>query len=175
MGIARWNLNESFIDYTPISMFPTYSMGCGPTIMNNHGYALFTMPVKGNIAFSEDVVVNGDAEHSNAVFALYHDPRFSQPFVPDDTVGIDDYYRNRERDIYLYPNPTHGTTTVCGYMYGYQNIELYDLQGRKLGNLVENGSQIPTLDLTPYPAGTYLVKINFARGVSVTRKVVKME
>jgi hypothetical protein len=73
------------------------------------------------------------------------------------------------------PNPTHGTTTVCGYMYGYQNIELYDLQGRKLGNLVENGSQIPTLDLSPYPAGTYLVKINFARGVSVTRKVVKGE
>ena len=47
--------------------------------------------------------------------------------------------------------------------------------GRKLGNLVENGSQIPTLDLSPYSAGTYLVKINFARGVSVTRKVVKGE
>ena len=150
-------------------------MGVGTTIMNNQGYVLFSIPIKGNIAFSENVVVNGDAEHSNAVFALYHDPRFAQPFVPDDTVGIDDYYRNRESDIYLYPNPTLGTTTVCGYMYGYQNIELYDLQGRKLGNLVENGSQIPTLDLSPYPAGTYLVKINFARGVSVTRKVVKME
>ena len=60
-------------------------------------------------------------------------------------------------------------------MYGYQNIELYDLQGRKLGDLVGNGSQIPTLDLSPYPAGIYLVKINFARGVSVTRKVVKGE
>ena len=88
-------------------------------------------------------------------------------------VGIDDYYRNRESDIYLSPHPTHGTTTVCGYMYGYQNIELYDLQGRKLGDLVANGTQIPVLDLSPYPAGTYLVKINFARGVSVTRKVVK--
>ena len=143
--------------------------------MNDNGFVIVSPQIKGSIAFSEDVVVNGDAEHSNAVFALYHDPRFAQPFVPDDTVGIDDYYRNRESDIYLYPNPTHGTTTVCGYMYGYQNIELYDLQGRKLGDLVGNGSQIPTLDLTPYPAGTYLVKINFARGVSVTRKVVKME
>ena len=175
MGIARWNINGSFIDYTPTNTFPTYSMGVGTTIMNNQGYVLFSIPIKGNIAFSENVVVNGDAEHSNAVFALYHDPRFAQPFVPDDTVGIDDYYRNRESDIYLYPNPTHGTTTVCGYMYGYQNIELYDLQGRKLGDLVGNGSQIPTLDLSPYPAGTYLVKINFARGISVTRKVVKME
>ena len=148
-------------------------IGTGPTILNDNGFVIVSPQIKGSIAFSENVVVNGDAEHSNAVFALYHDPRFSQPFVPDDTVGIEAYYNHRESDIYLYPNPTHGTTTVCGYMYGYQNIELYDLQGRKLGDLVENGSQIPTLDLSPYPAGTYLVKINFARGVSVTRKVVK--
>ena len=32
---------------------------------------------------------------------------------------------------------------------------------------------IPAFDLSPYPAGTYLVKINFNRGVSVVRKVVK--
>lgn len=31
----------------------------------------------------------------------------------------------------------------------------------------------PVFDLSPYPAGTYLVKINFNRGVSVVRKVVK--
>ena len=30
-----------------------------------------------------------------------------------------------------------------------------------------------TADLSPYPAGTYLVKINFERGVSVVRKVVR--
>ena len=34
-------------------------------------------------------------------------------------------------------------------------------------------SSLPVFDLSPYPAGTYLVKINFERGVSVVRKVVK--
>ena len=107
----------------------------------------------------------------------------SQPFVPDDSVGIDEYYQNREREIYLYPNPTDGQTTVCGYMYGYTGIELYDLQGRKLGDLVETrhgtslqsvpSSSLPVIDLSPYPSGTYLVKINFERGVSVVRKVVR--
>ncbi|MBQ5993799.1 MAG: hypothetical protein IJL57_05665 [Bacteroidales bacterium] len=29
------------------------------------------------------------------------------------------------------------------------------------------------LNLSPYPSGTYLVKINFERGVSMVRKVVK--
>lgn len=143
--------------------------------INEDGYILASLLSTSPVTFDNNISVNCSTEHSNAVFALYHDPRFAQPFVPDDTVGIVEYQHNRESDIYLYPNPTHGTTTVCGYMYGYQNIELYDLQGRKLGNLVENGSQIPTLDLSPYPAGTYLVKINFARGISVTRKVVKME
>ena len=100
----------------------------------------------------------------------------SQPFVPDDSVGIDEYYQNREREIYLYPNPTDGHTTVCGYMYGYRSIELLDLQGRKLATLLDSphGTSLPVIDLSPYPSGTYLVKINFERGVSVVRKVVRM-
>ena len=37
-----------------------------------------------------------------------------------------------------------------------------------------HGTSLPEIDLSPYPAGTYLVKINFERGVSVVRKVVRM-
>ena len=90
-------------------------------------------------------------------------------------MGIDEYYQNREREIYLYPNPTDGHTTVCGYMYGYRSIELLDLQGRKLATLLDSphGTSLPEIDLSPYPSGTYLVKINFERGVSVVRKVVR--
>ncbi len=174
IGIARWNINGSFIDYHPTS---TYPIECkvGPTIMNNQGNVLVSATIKGNMAFSNDVVINGSNEKSNAVFALYHNPEFTQPFVPDDSVGIDEYYQNREREIYLYPNPTDGHTTVCGYMYGYRSIELLDLQGRKLATLLDSphGTDVPEIDLSPYPSGTYLVKINFERGVSVVRKVVK--
>ena len=126
---------------------------------------------------------NGVSVGSGAVFALYHDPEFTQPFVPDDSVGISDYLGKRESDIYIYPNPTSGEAVVCGYMYGYTGIELYDLQGRKLGDLVETrhgtslqsvpSSSLPEIDLSPYPSGTYLVKINFERGVSVVRKIVR--
>ena len=129
----------------------------------------------GNMAFTNNVVVNGSPATSNAVLALYSNPEFTQPFVPDDSVGIDEYYQNREREIYLYPNPTDGHTTVCGYMYGYRSIELLDLQGRKLATLLDSphGTDVPEIDLSPYPSGTYLVKINFERGVSVVRKVVR--
>ena len=134
------------------------------------------------VTFSNNVVADCNTPGgSHAVFALYHNPEFTQPFVPDDSVGIEDYLDRRERDIYISPNPTSGPTSVHGYMYGYQSIELYDLQGRKLADLVEawqpsNASTmqpIPAFDLSPYPSGTYLVKINFNRGVSVVRKVVR--
>ena len=135
------------------------------------------------ISFNNSVSTNCPSGQSSAVFALYHDPSFAEPFVPDDSVGISDYLDKRESDIYISPNPMSGEAVVCGYMYGYTGIELYDLQGRKLADQVETGrapslqpalsSSLPAFDLTPYPAGTYLVKINFNRGVSVVRKVVK--
>ena len=36
-----------------------------------------------------------------------------------------------------------------------------------------HGTDVPEIDLSPYPSGTYLVKINFERGVSVVRKAIK--
>ena len=183
IGLARWCTDGSFIDFTPTNTYPTDLISISPTTMDDNGNVLWGGSMKGSINFGNGVVVNGSNEYSNAFFALYHNPEFAQPFVPDDSVGIDEYYQNREREIYLYPNPTDGQTTVCGYMYGYTGIELYDLQGRKLGDLVETrhgtslqsvpSSSLPEIDLSPYPSGTYLVKINFERGVSVVRKAVR--
>jgi len=53
--------------------------------------------------------------------------------------------------------------------------KLLDLQGHRLATLLESpaGTSLPEIDLSPYPSGTYLVKINFERGVSVVRKVVR--
>jgi len=175
IGLARWCTDGAFIDFTFASSYPSELLAIGPTAMNDNGNVLMGVTMKGSINFGDGVVVNGSNEHSNAAFALYSNPEFTQPFVPDDSVGIDEYYQNREREIYLYPNPTDGQTTVCGYMYGYRSIELLDLQGRKLATLLDSpdGTSLPVIDLSPYPAGTYLVKINFERGVSVVRKMVR--
>ena len=176
IGLARWCTDGSFIDFTPVNTYPPELISIGPTAIDDNGNVVIGGSMKGSVNFGDGVVVNGSNEYSNAFFALYHNPEFTQPFVPDDSVGIDEYYQNREREIYLYPNPTDGRTTVCGYMYGYRSIELLDLQGRKLATLLDSphGTDVPEIDLSPYPAGTYLVKINFERGVSVVRKVVRM-
>jgi hypothetical protein len=152
------------------------SLGGGILMAKDDGHMLVDFTANAPVTFGNNIFADCPSGHSSAVVALYHNPEFAQPFVPDDSVGIDEYYQNREREIYLYPNPTDGRTTVCGYMYGYRNIELLDLQGRKLATLLDSphGTDVPEIDLSPYPSGTYLVKINFERGVSVVRKVVRM-
>ena len=90
------------------------------------GTLLVDMAAFSPVTFSNNVVADCNTPGgSHAVFALYHNPEWATPFVPDDSVGISDYLGKRESDLF------------------------------------------------PYPAGTYLVKINFERGVSVVRKVVK--
>ena len=67
-------------------------------------------------------------------------------------------------------------TNLCWSKWRKCSIQkLLDLQGRKLATLLDSrhGTDVPEIDLSPYPAGTYLVKINFERGVSVVRKIVR--
>jgi hypothetical protein len=171
--MSQWRTDGHFISSE--LLLASEPLGDGSIVANENGDLLLSFQATSPVNFGNNVSVSCPSGHSSAVFALYHNPEFTQPFVPDDSVGIDEYYQNREREIYLYPNPTDGHTTVCGYMYGYRSIELLDLQGRKLATLLDSphGTDVPEIDLSPYPAGTYLVKINFNRGVSVVRKVVK--
>ena len=178
--LIQWGGDGSFIKADTLI---GDKMQDGMPIVNENGYLFTSVTAIGPVQFGNIFLVTCPSSQSSAVFALYHDPELATPFVPDDSVGLSDYLDKRESDIYLYPNPTSGEAVVCGYMYGYTGIELYDLQGRKLADLVETmctsslqpapSSSLPVFDLSPYPAGTYLVKINFERGVSVVRKVVK--
>ena len=170
--ICQWSEEGGFIQAIDFNASSSKDLS---VLANSQGYLLLNMGTTSSVSFANGISTPGPLGYSSAVLALYHNPEFAQPFVPDDSVGISDYLDKREREIYLYPNPTDGRTTVCGYMYGYRSIELLDLQGRKLATLLDSphGTSLPVIDLSPYPSGTYLVKINFERGVSVVRKVVR--
>jgi hypothetical protein len=60
----------------------------GPEV-NEYGYVIVTLTATAPTVFDSNIFADCPSENSSAVFALYHDPRFAQPFVPDDTVGID--------------------------------------------------------------------------------------
>ena len=70
----------------------------------------------------------------------------------------------------LYPNPTTGILNVEFRNVNYESdatLQLLDLEGRLLQEFTIHNSQF-TIDITPLPAGTYLL-----RAAGATRRVVK--
>lgn len=78
--------------------------------------------------------------------------------------------------VSIYPNPAAGPVAVDFAFDGLRNtvIEVYDLQGRSLmqQDLGITDRGLVRLDLTSYPAGTYLMRIRGDKDVW-TRKIVK--
>ena len=74
----------------------------------------------------------------------------------------------------LYPNPTSGELTVTAEGE-VQDIVIYNAQGKPVGgwNMLSMASGRITLDVSPLPAGTYLLTVRTTDGKTRTGKFVK--
>jgi|GEM_PF-1230289 len=71
----------------------------------------------------------------------------------------------------VYPNPTHNWLTLEWMGVSSYSVSLFDLQGRLL--IPQQIQGISTeLDLSPFPAGLYLLKAQSKDGI-LTRKIIK--
>ena len=73
----------------------------------------------------------------------------------------------------LYPNPTDGEVTV-GVDGEVQSIIIYNMMGRPVGgwNIRSLASNQIVLDVSPLPAGTYILRVQTPMGTSAKRLVV---
>ena len=85
-------------------------------------------------------------------------------------VGIEVGIENIETtDINIYPNPTTGELKIENGELKINNIEIYDLMGKKLSFF---NSQISIIDISHFSAGVYFLLITTENGV-ITRKIEK--
>ena len=87
----------------------------------------------------------------------------------DDLTKVDQFFENSS--IAIYPNPTSGKMHIA-ISENASYCQILDLMGNVLQETSPSNSVID-LDLNGYPSGMYLVKIQFADGRMVFRKVVK--
>ena len=76
-----------------------------------------------------------------------------------------------ERKVVIYPNPTRGMIRIEFQGYGEMNnaqLLLYNMQGNLLRQ-VNNVESSATLDLTPYPAGMYILVLSEGKSRSQWR------
>ena len=84
------------------------------------------------------------------------------------TVGVENYELEQTE---VYPNPTTGQFTIHNAQCMIQNVEVYDVYGKKLCGVEVNDNMV-TLDGAGYAPGVYFIRISTDKGM-VNRRIVK--
>ena len=86
-------------------------------------------------------------------------------------VGIETI-TNDPSQITVYPNPTTGQLRITNYELRIDNVEIFDVMGKKLSShhLIPTSSN--QLDISRFPAGIYFLKMTTETEI-VTKKVIK--
>ena len=141
----------------------SYSQG---VTANNNGYMLSSLISYSPVTFSNNVIANcNNQPNSHAVFALYHNPEFTTPYV-----GISNY-GEKLSDLRIWPNPANNSLNVVSDNNPIDYITIMDLNGKIL--MRKNvGNNNTILNVSHLPAGTYLLETVCKGEVSV-KKFVK--
>ncbi len=89
--------------------------------------------------------------------------------IGNDLTSIDKFIENQ--DIAIYPNPTSGKIQIA-LLENATHCQIIGLMGNILQETSPSGPDFE-LDLSGWPSGMYLVKVQFADGRMAFRKVVK--
>lgn len=98
----------------------------------------------------------------------YTDPGDTTIVNPDDSLGISSA-RNIGRFVSLSPNPASKKVTVLS-SFGMSRVEVFSTAGTLLMDEKVSGLKA-TLDISPLPAGTYLLRITTPMG-AITKKLL---
>ena len=123
---------------------------------------------------------NASAEVKPYVSADNTGPIYLMPEAP--VLSTNDFIENLENKINVYPNPLTGNEITINFNFNSETtieIQLYDITGRKLENLINTNYSTgqntisKTLDI---PAGLYLLTTNTtdSSGNTITSKVEKL-
>ncbi len=141
------SVNSSNNNYGTVSGGGTYTAGTQVTLRAtpHNGYQ-FIRWNDGNTNATRTITVTGNASYT-AYFAI--------------STSIDD--TNLET-ISVYPNPTTGKFFVQGA--GIQQIDIYDMNGKKIMTKDESSLLNPEINLTNSSSGIYMVRVLTKEGVT---------
>ena len=83
-------------------------------------------------------------------------------------VGINELQNN----LKIYPNPTTGELIIDNGELTIDNVEIFDIYGRKLSSLIPHSSPLISINIFHLPDGIYFIQIQTENG-TIMRKVVK--
>ena len=138
----------------------------GSLIANEDGNLLVNFRANAPVYFDNNVSVNCPSSQSSAVFALYYNPEFTQPYV-----GVPEY-DGPKPEVRLWPNPaTERITIESEEEFPIVSVAVADMQGTILTLLPVNDVRC-TLNVHNLAPGTYLAHVQTKAGISDVKFVV---
>ena len=164
-AIIQWSTDGDFISHIP---FSTGQSQLGAVNANQNGKLLVDFAAFSPVTFSDDVVAECDNPgRSHAVFALYHDPSFAEPYV-----GINHYVED-VASIKVWPNPTSNILYVESDSSPIDCVTIMDLNGRIIMK-EKVGDNSFVVNAARLPAGLYLLE-TVRKGARTVEKFVKVD
>lgn len=165
--LVKWKTDGTFMGAETFNL--TNDSNLGSVIVNENGYLFADLQAFSPVTFG-DIHLSCNQGHSNAVFALYHDPSFAIPY-PEDDAGIETYQQDNT-SFHVYPNPANSILHVVSSELPIREVRIVDAMGRELIRKTVNGMDC-VLDVTSLPVGMYGVKIITENGDVIVKKVVR--
>ncbi len=120
-----------------------------------------------------DNITGGIHNLSESAYAFSSDKgtfnnRFMLQFEMEDILGPGE---NSLSNVVIYPNPAQDILTIVSPNSFIQNVEIYDIRGRRMEQPVPNNKNTCTMDVSSLETAMYFVKITTESG-SITKKLI---
>lgn len=111
---------------------------------------------------------SADNNYTATINRLGSDITYTIHFIENPDNSVEDYAL--EHEFSFFPNPTSTTLNIRGERM--DRIEVVSLDGRLLFSGAPDSPEFTTLDVTPFAAGHYTVRITLNDGKTVSGKIV---
>ena len=163
--IYQWDIDGTYINEININSVNNIDLPSTSIIVDDIGNLLLGFSTTSSGSLGNGVSFGSPTGSSSAVFALYHDPEFTTPYV-----GIPEY-DGPEPEVRLWPNPATDKITIeSEEEFPVKSVAITDMQGQLLAILPVNDVRC-TLNVRKLAPGTYIAHVETKAGM-VDRKFV---
>ena len=129
---------------------------------NENGNIIISLLATSPVTFGNNLHVNCPSGQSSAVFALFNNPIYAQPYV-----GLPTYSRN-ESIIHVWPNPTCNVLNIESELSTIDNVSILDVKGETVLQKAISENQT-IINVSMLPVGMYILKVVCEKDVFVEK------